>query len=150
MKGSLGLVVLILVSGCSGGAPSKITGRVTLDRQPLADAQVQFFPRMAGAKLSVNGARTDAQGRFEIRPHPKTGVTLRPGVYGVFITKHVGRDGTAPSEEDRAMLEAAGQLKNLVPARYSDPEAAPLIQIEIKEGQNDLAPFELWTKDPPR
>ncbi len=145
---SLGVLVAtfaVLAAGCSGkGDGPKITGVVMLDNQPLAEARLQFVP-MADRALGVAGATTDAQGRFEIKPHPTTGATLKPGSYHVFVTKLVQKDGTPASGEDAAMLEASGVLRNLVPRKYSDPELPPQLKVEIKEGDNQL-PIQLTSR----
>jgi hypothetical protein len=137
----------LLPAGC-GGKGGKVTGSVTLDGRPLADAQVQFVPA-DDPSLPSASAMTSADGGFEVRPHPQTGVTLRPGRYHVFVSKHVQRDGTVPSGEEAEMLRAGGTLRNALPARYSNqPESdhGPVLTAEIKGGDQELAPFALQSR----
>jgi hypothetical protein len=61
----LALAVQALVSaGCGPGGPeiASVTGRVTLDGQPLANATVVFIPENGRPA----GASTDANGKYEL------------------------------------------------------------------------------------
>lgn len=64
-----GLVVLsaLMLTGC-GPAKSTVSGRVTLDGNPLADAVVGFFPTHGDGQTS--DARTDADGRYRATISP--------------------------------------------------------------------------------
>jgi hypothetical protein len=139
------LAVGLVVSGCGSGG-GKITGSVKLDGKPLTDAEVQFTPAEDQA-LGANFAVTDSDGKFEVQRHPKTGLTLKPGKYHVFVTKWVKkRDGSLPSKEEAEDLRAAGMLRNVVPPKYApNPEAdrPPLLNVEIKGGDQELPPFDL-------
>jgi hypothetical protein len=134
----MGLLSFVL-AGCSGG--TKITGTVTLNGQPLADARIEFHPR-ANLNLSVAEARTDAQGNYEIPPRPRGGVGLPPGQYVVLIRKMVDKSGAVPDEKDYGQLQAAGQLSNKVPAQYSDT-AFPKITMDVSADTKTLPPIEL-------
>jgi hypothetical protein len=135
----------LAASGCAGTGGPKVTGAVTLDGQSLADAQVIFEPVRRRSGLGGGAARTGPDGRFEIRPHPRTGQTLKPGKYVVVITKLVDRNGSVPSPEEFAQLEAAHLLRNLLPSRYND-RAFSEFKVEIKEGDNDLKTLALKSK----
>lgn len=147
----VGLIALtvafgVMICGCGGGAKGgKITGSVKLNGNPLPDAKVHFYPS-EDQNLRPNSAVTDASGKFEIKPDPRTGQTLMPGKYNVMINKLVKKDGTVPTGEDAAMDEASGILKNIVPSKYNDPEAKPAITVTINPGDNEVAPFELKSK----
>ena len=134
----IGLFSLVL-DGCSGG--KKITGTVTLNGQPLADAQVEFHPR-ENLNLSVAEAKTDAQGNYEIPPRPRGGEGLPPGQYVVFVRKMVDKNGAVPDAKDYGQLEAAGQLINKVPAQYSD-RFSPKITMDVSADTKTLPPIEL-------
>lgn len=131
----------VLTSACSSRKGGKVAGCVLLDGRPLADAQVSFQPE--SATVAVNQARTDAEGRFVVQPD-KVGRTLPPGAYRVHIHKYVQKDGQPPPAEDLDMLIASGTLRNVVPERYSSNEQSP--KVEIKNGDNDLPPFELKSR----
>jgi hypothetical protein len=144
--GLLGLTVV----GCSGNK-RKITGSVTLDGQPVADARVEFLLQ-SSKDAPVANVRTDQQGNFEVPPRPKGGGPgLPPGQYVVLIRKLVDKaTGNVPAEsdnpaEDYGQLEAAGKLVNKLPAKYSNPPF-PLLTVEVKADTKTLPPFELKSK----
>ncbi|HJZ91304.1 MAG TPA: hypothetical protein VKE40_10565 [Gemmataceae bacterium] len=64
-------IALPLAAGCSRGpATAQVSGRVTLNGQPLANVHVSFQPIAAGNDYNVGGgsyAITDADGKFTLR-----------------------------------------------------------------------------------
>lgn len=128
------------VCGCSGGGVTRVTGTVTLDGKPLADARVALEGK-ADRKLGSASTRTDANGHFQLEADARSGRQLRPGTYRVFISKLVDKRGKVPEDDDPGQMEASGAVQNLVPAQYSDPERAPTV--ELKAGANDLPPIAL-------
>ena len=60
------LVWALLASGCSGGRSdlAAVTGRVTLDGQPLAEALVEFLPQHPNGVVSLG--RTDSSGHYSL------------------------------------------------------------------------------------
>lgn len=139
---------LIWLAGCSSGAldsVGKVTGSVTLDGKPVAGAVLNFVP--VDSKLRSNTAVTDDNGAFEVKAHPTTKVTLQVGQYNVFIKKMVDKSGRVPNSEEATQLEAAGQLKNAIPAWYGPmDEMPPQLKADIKKGDNPLPPFQLVSK----
>lgn len=126
---SIGLLACALLpltlAGCGqGGAPEPelvpVSGTVTLDGQPLADASVMFGSVARGA--------TDASGRYELSRGDKKGAPV--GEHQVIIDKWVLPDGSlytgdvSPHEVD---------AKQLVPVRYSDPGTSEL-RATVPEG----------------
>jgi hypothetical protein len=136
---TLVFTVAIALAGCSGGGGNQISGLVVLDGSPLADAELLFEKRDKEGVGKFN-AKTNAEGKFEV-PNI-AGRTIAPGKYQVLITKWVDKKGkiTAPEEVDQ--LRAAGNARNIVPEKYSDPAFTPLVA-EIKEGKTELPKFEL-------
>jgi hypothetical protein len=59
----IGVALLLLVVGCSKSGPdlAPVSGRVTLDGQPIAVADVYFHPE---GEKSPSVGRTDADGRY--------------------------------------------------------------------------------------
>jgi hypothetical protein len=113
-----GLVFLTLL-GCSGGSGSSITGVVTLDGQPLPDAEVEFIPFDRSQGLGSDLVRTDSAGRFEIKPHPRK-AGLKPGKYSVMVSKWIDPKTKQPlAPEDVGMQKAAGTAANIVPLKYN-------------------------------
>jgi hypothetical protein len=137
--GSLSLVVC----GCSSG--KNISGTVSMDGQPLADARVEFHPK-ENLNMSVAEAQTDAQGHYEIRPRPKGKEGLPPGQYVVFVKKMVDKkSGAVPSPQDYGQLEAAGLLKNKVPEQYSN-RFFPKITMDVGSDTKELPPIEIKSR----
>lgn len=135
----------LALCGCGGSRGGKVTGTVLHDGKALADADVQFVPA-DDPKLGTNGAVTGPDGKFQVKPDARTGKTLAPGKYHVYVTKYVQKDGTVPKGEDADQLRSSGQLRNVVHERYNyDPESdrGPAITVEIKGGDQELAPFQL-------
>jgi hypothetical protein len=61
----LGAVAILSTTGCGGRADlGSVTGTITLDGQPLADAIVTFEPGVGGAP---SRAITDAKGHYQLR-----------------------------------------------------------------------------------
>ena len=63
---------LLLVLGCGGGAKVvPVTGRVTLNGKPLADAKVSFQPIAKEKSMEAAGpgstGKTDAEGKFTLK-----------------------------------------------------------------------------------
>ena len=73
------LAALPLVGCSSGTGVKKVTGTVTLDGDPLAGAEVQFWPK-DDIQLGSHLSRTGADGRFELFQDPRPGVGIKPGV----------------------------------------------------------------------
>jgi hypothetical protein len=123
------------LAGCSGTAGPSVKGQVLFDGKPVSDARVVF------EGVGGSAAATDEEGKFHL--DGTTFKTVKPGKYIVRISKLVDKKtGKVPDREDYDQLLAADGLKNLLPAKYNQKEENPLIA-EIKEGANDLPPFQL-------
>ena len=65
LPGLAAVVGCVVLAGCSGsGKIGKVTGKVTLDGQPLPNATVDFVP-VAGGRPST--AVTDENGEYELK-----------------------------------------------------------------------------------
>lgn len=115
--------VLITLAGC-GSQPSinmvKVSGLVTLDGKPLADAKVNFVVDAGGGKKAVvedSMGVTNENGEFHLQGvHGDVGAM--PGKHKVVISKMVSKDGKPlPVEADPALL--LGKSKELLPKKYS-------------------------------
>jgi hypothetical protein len=142
------VALLLLPAGCSQPGVKKVTGKVTLDGNPLAGADVQFVPK-EDLTLGEFGGQTNEQGDFSISVGGP-GMTAKPGLYVVLITKG-GIPGVTKkprSEEDLKEVmkrTAPGVAGQELPAVYGDKASSPFT-VEIKEGKTDLEPFHLVTK----
>jgi hypothetical protein len=110
-----------MLSGCSRDVVP-VSGRVTKDGKPLADAVITFQP-LANSKTGRPAAtgsvgRTDAEGRFALR-------LIDPDRLGALIGDHVvtigtakeGADGGAASEERLPPAWHDGSKRFRVPER---------------------------------
>ncbi|QDU76244.1 hypothetical protein Pan97_32890 [Bremerella volcania] len=141
-------VVSVLLVGCSGKREDKwtrgrppvyeVTGQVTYQGQPVADAVVTFQPVEATGR--GGSAITDSSGYFEAQTFdPGDGLT--PGTHRVAIHKVqlVDASGNVVTE----IREPGGlREKNLVPKRYADFKKSG-IEIVVKETDNDVGVIEL-------
>jgi hypothetical protein len=89
------MAICLVVAGCArtpaGVVP--VSGRVTLDGQPLAGAVVTFQPIQASSvplKAGGSAGRTDGEGRFTL-------MLIEPPVPGALVGKHVVTIVTATS-----------------------------------------------------
>ncbi len=96
--------------GCSSGptAPPTVpvSGRVTLDKAPLAGASVEFQPLDKGAVTFDGAATTDDQGNYELKLSGANFGDVKgvpPGKYRINIGK----------------VERGEGLKQLVPEKYN-------------------------------
>lgn len=140
--------VLGLASGCSRGRQypptHSVSGFVTVEGQPVAEALVSFLP--VDGQNPANGV-TDASGRYELTSFTR-GDGAMEGSFRVTIVKYEKEveDEPAASAEKPAAEEAdsgetgnegyvpAGMLvsqydtgpKNLLPKQYADQQKTPL------------------------
>jgi hypothetical protein len=129
------LVFALFVLGCSS-APSTapVSGRVTLDKAPLANASITFQPTGAekGGPVLDGYAVTDEQGNFTLKLGGNFGDVngVPAGKYKVMIDK-VDRDARS------------GQNKHLVPEKYHRDSK---LTIDVPSGGTKDANFDLTTK----
>jgi hypothetical protein len=130
--------VAAALAGCSGRAPS-IEGQVTIDGLPLPGAQLTFEPLDQSGKIAGAIAVTDAVGAFTVPPHPATGETLPAGTYAVSVSRKVDWQGNVPPVGDHEQLQAAGQLRESIPVKYTfQPGAPPALSAQIVPGDTKL------------
>ena len=104
----LGLALALLASGCRRGPRlGTVTGTVTLDGKPLANAQVEFQPT-AGAPPSYG--TTDALGRYELRYTKEK--------LGAVVGGHIVRITTQTTAVDPETGEEY-QIPQRVPEKYN-------------------------------
>src|SRR5262249_54693299 len=131
--------------GCGGGKVAPVSGRITLDGEPLANASVTFQP-MAQANNPNPGpgssAITDAEGRYtlEVVGWKRKGAII--GKHRVSIIAYQG--GALPKVTNDFNPQLPPQI---VPRRYnSDTE----LEIDVLPGGTDAADFPLTSKELPK
>lgn len=112
-------VALAALTGCGGGPKyAPVSGRVTLNDQPLAGFTVDFQPMASGKEPPGPGstAITDADGRYTLRSQ------LDKGQAGAVVGKHQVRVWAPEGSQDR---DAEGTPKKgkksdrpFIPGRY--------------------------------
>lgn len=127
---------LILGCGPSSPAVKPVTGIVTLDGKPVADAEVGFSPLIPGQGLSAVG-KTGADGSFVLNAQgARPGRGTAVGEYAVTVRKY-----EAPSSAQSSSDESNENLKPLVPRKYMDKSTSPL-KATVSSGENSFQ-FEL-------
>jgi hypothetical protein len=124
-SGTIVALLACLAVGC-GSPQTVITGTVTLDGQPVANAILDMFPVSGIGRVTV--ARTDAEGRYR--------ATVSPGKLSVVVLAQepVGtlRDGVEPIAD----------MKSVVPHRYTLHAQTPLFAQPV-EGQTTKIDLQL-------
>src|SRR5262245_63669140 len=108
MRVTLPLAAVVLLSGCDGRAVAPVSGRVTLDGQPLANVLVVFEPINGNNPGLGSVGRTDADGRFVLRQ-------IQPDRPGALVGQHRVRFRTAP----RGIAREDAIEKELLPAAFN-------------------------------
>lgn len=129
-------LVLVSMTGCGQNGPplGQVRGRVTLDGEPLVEAEIVFQPQ----KGRPATARTNAKGEYALTyTVDRAGALLGP--HGVRITTfEPGYDGETPQGERKTIPERPER----VPAKYNRKSE---LHADVKPGPN-VFDFELRSK----
>ncbi|MEK6262629.1 MAG: carboxypeptidase-like regulatory domain-containing protein [Planctomycetota bacterium] len=145
------LSVGIVISGCSQGGVGakprattyKVTGNVTYLGNPLVGATVSFSPQ---GKYPAAVGRTNDSGEFSLMTYsPNDGAAA--GDYSVLVVLVDSGEPEAPaaahSPDGRNMdptgghsAMAAKRSRNILPAKYADPEKTDLTAKVDPNGEN--------------
>lgn len=125
-------LALFWCAGCGKGLPvAPVSGTVTLDGQPLANATITTQPIGTDTRNPGPGSfgRTDAEGRFELE-------VVNPAIKGAIIGEHrvmispaAGTEGTQPQRTAEGVLfwtddpqnrSAAGAAESDWPSHFMD------------------------------
>lgn len=122
------LIALVGVSGCFGGGDSLpeltiVTGTVTLDGNPLPEANVIFQPQQGKTAFAM----TDESGKYELMYNQDVAGAV-PGNYIVKITKE--KNPEEPGME-------------LVPVKYN---VKTTLKADVKSGEENHFQFDLTSK----
>lgn len=128
---SLAVIALIGLVGCgSGSGVAPVSGTVTLDGQPLANALVSFYPQEEGKRFSTG--TTDAAGNYQL--------VYTNDQQGAAIGKHTVKITTATVQGEGG---PAKPPKEKLPAKYNDQSE---LTAEVASGANNNTNFELQSK----
>jgi hypothetical protein len=139
----LAVVLPLCAAGCSENRETAaVSGQVTLDGKPLANARVHFQPALPpgqepAAELVDSYGVTGPDGRFELR----LGDTGEPGA---IVGSHTVRisDAEAESEESDADAGFEMQKRPRIPSHYSDGS----LSLDVPPGGTDQADFKLSSR----
>ena len=111
--------------GCGSRQAAQVSGRVTLNDQPLTTGTVTFHP--ADGQGAVAVGTIDQQGRFQISTGTDSG--LAPGAYIVTVVATEAFQPTDPTAEVH--------YRDLAPVRYANVSESEL-KADVKAGPNDV------------
>jgi hypothetical protein len=150
-------MILPGLSGCAGSAPEiegrektlPVTGTVTLDGEPLADATVTFHGPLVGKAgkpgLSAVGT-TDSDGKFRLTTYEANDGAAAE-TYQVSVTKVEAAETTGSTEGEYVPPEAKARPaapRSLVPEKYTTPAQSGLTAT-VTDGKDNEFTFELTT-----
>ena len=136
LRTAVWLFVALLLSGCSpeGYRIAPVSGRVTLDGKPLANAAIVFSPVASADNMEPgpgSGGKTDADGRYIL-------TIVGKGTRGAVIGKHKVRITMIPDvdpSDDRP------QRPKPLPPRYSGKNTT--LEYDVTPSGSSSANFEL-------
>jgi hypothetical protein len=132
------LLLVIVLVGCGSGDLVPVSGTITLDGKPLANASVTFQPVGLGSKEAGAGSygKTDANGRYSLR------VISTKEQKGAVVGKH--RVAVSMGVDNGSDVIP---VKEPLPARYNNKT---ILEFDVPSGGSEKADFSLDSKpDPP-
>jgi len=129
----------MMVVGCggSGGKVAPVTGTVTLDGKPLANALVAFQPMATPGKPNAGMGSTgitDANGKYTLK-------TVDTDRSGAVVAKHSVMITMKPESSDLDVPRPP--QKALLPAKYNHQSE---LQFDVQPGGTDAANFDLKSR----
>ena len=122
---------VLVFLGCNSGGPeiAQVSGRVTMDGKPLANASVVFIPENGRPA----GARTDADGRYVLNfTEGRRGAI--PGKNSVRITTQ------REAEKDENGKTVVAGARETIPMEYN---AASTLEFTVEPKKKNVANFDL-------
>jgi len=129
---------LLVLAGCgSGGKIAPVSGTVTLDGKPLANALVAFQPIATAGKPNAgmgSTGKTDANGKYTLK-------TVDTDHSGAVLAKHSVMITIMPESSDLDIPRPP--QKALLPAKYNHNSE---LQFDVQAGGSDSANFDLKSR----
>jgi hypothetical protein len=126
---------MALCAGCGGGpegpATAEVTGLVTLDGAPLANADVFFHPVDSEGPAQASQAVTGDDGRFTVQTHVAAGQYkpgMIPGEYRVSVSKL----------DTSNVTSTLTPPKNVLPEKYASPQTSGFTVSVSADQENDF------------
>jgi hypothetical protein len=133
-------LLLTAAAGCGGEHKvAPVSGRVTLDGQPLAGAHVGFQPIAAQGEVYAGGgsyAFTDADGRYTLR-------MVESDRSGAVVGKHRVEIVVRNQDVDDLADRRTKAPKATIPAKYNRDST---LTFDVPSGGTDKADFELKSR----
>jgi hypothetical protein len=123
------LVFVALAAGCGKSGPKgvPVSGRITMDKRPLAGADVTFSPKDSSEQAALEASgKTDEDGRYTLKRNKDGGEGVPAGLYVVRVSL-INRE--APS----------GKIQQ-IPAAYN---STTKLSFNVPEEGSKEANFEL-------
>jgi hypothetical protein len=131
----------VLPAGCGGGSykTAAVSGRVTLNGQPLADAAVMFNPVATPGNVNPGPGSTgvtDADGRYTLTIVGKTtkGAVVGKNKVEITMMKH---DSADPADDKPQRSKPSVKI----PVRYHSKDSK--LECDVPSGGTDSANFDL-------
>lgn len=141
------VLLAVLLGGCgrSGEQPPNlvsVTGKVTLNGEPLAGASISFVPRDQTKGTGGFGA-TLPDGSYEIL-HRSSKKGIEPGAYTVLFSKFAMPDGSPiPAGQNATDVGATESL----PAELTNPPAERAVHVvTVRDGEPNSFDFDLQAR----
>jgi hypothetical protein len=139
---------LFFLTGCNQSSVIKtdvVTGKITLDGQPLANAYVNFTPQSGGGNAAYG--MTDKDGVYKLQTSQgQANAGTTPGEYLVTIHKSVSEPtGKKIKDEETGELVDESKSRELVPDIYRNPKKSKLSAVVVA-GQTNTFDFDLKSK----
>jgi hypothetical protein len=143
---SIHLAWLVCIAGCGDSGGVDVSGVVTLDGQPLPGVQLTFDqPELPPNENIGYVGRTDAEGRYSLRPIMGEGGGVPPGKYRVSLTTAVA-DPSAPPPPRPAGRRATIHDETPPAPPEKIPAAHRVKEFVVPEDGTEEANFNVTTK----
>jgi hypothetical protein len=131
LAGSVTVLLLFAVVGCTKSEMVPVTGTLTLNGQPADNATVLFNPDGPGRMAT---GYTDASGKFALSTAAPSDGAM-PGNYVVTLGEHY-------TDKAPAMPPPGQPLPMRFPQQYGDPAKSPL-KVTVERGAKNDFPFDI-------
>jgi hypothetical protein len=135
-------------TGCGNSGLAKVSGRVTVGGRPVTSGMIMFYPASgpgAVGEIMPDGTYTLTTYRSgdgaAIGTHAVAIHATSIGAGSLVEAKSIADELRVPGQPASGKILVPGQVRWLVPEKYSLPATSPLTA-EVKPGDNSI-PFEI-------